>query len=62
MYESFAYKYVCALRMCLVPVEVRGGIAVPGTRVSYDCKPPCRFWKLYSGPVQELTVVDTPMA
>jgi hypothetical protein len=39
----------------LVPVEFRGGIIVLVTRVSYDCMPPCRFWELYSGPVQEST-------
>lgn len=45
--------YICALRACLVPAEVREDAGSPGTGVTHECESLCGCWEPYRGPLQE---------
>jgi hypothetical protein len=53
MYEYFAYVYVFASCLCLVPTEVREGVGFPRTGVTDICELLCVFWDPNVGPLQE---------
>ena len=52
MYEYFAYVYVFASCLCLVPTEVREGVGFPRTGVTDICELLCVFWDPNVGPAR----------
>lgn len=57
VYEYFACVYSCVPSACLVSPESEGGVRAPGTGVIDSWEPPCGFWELNPGPLQEQRVL-----
>lgn len=53
LYVCSGCMYICALRVCLVPAEVREDAGSPGTGVTDECESLCGCWEPYLGPLQE---------
>jgi hypothetical protein len=54
------YVYGCSpAHISMYPWRLEEGIGSSGTGVTDECKPPCGFWGLNSGPLQEQQVVWT---